>query len=522
MNIAKENLILCHANKKINDFCLDIGLKKETSLRGEDVQALILFSSVGISNQNDMFLASDIFNILSRAHGRLNNQLFKQAYADAKNIQIKTAADLYQSILESHEKVFGIKKIAYPAGPSISEAELTPPVNIQEWGKITKEIYNASYSGQMDLDEAISIAKEKLNKRNSGEGDGFEKWINYYKNGEHQKYSSQKGDVMLKNASYQFNPRGTQQYNQTPDIREHSAIFDLFGDKEDDLGIFESNALDARSLSEKKNEYKTWKSKLHTAIRRIDKLIRNSEGLIEPELTEKLSEILHSFDLQVGRAKLHSTASDLTFKAAQGFQKLGFNEGSDILIKLAQQAPSPEEPIQADSVAPTPINAEQQLQEALPVSEPIAEGMPEGKANMFGKQFTLDDAVEKLDEVSNQLADRSVIRMLSEFDIILDSLGIASMFPELAEAQSKLIDGYSYALTRVTKMMGMIGSGRTISELAKEKQDALDAKAESLAERELEKGKEEKEEEQPSQAQKEFGKEQAPQAATPQQPAPTV
>jgi len=58
------------------------------------------------------------------------------------------------------------------------------------------------------------------------------------------------------------------------------------------------------------------------------------------------------------------------------------------------------------------------------------------------------------------LADRRVIRLLAEFDIMLDRLGVASMFPELAESQSKLIDAFSYALTRVTKMMGQLANAQ--------------------------------------------------------------
>ena len=51
---------------------------------------------------------------------------------------------------------------------------------------------------------------------------------------------------------------------------------------------------------------------------------------------------------------------------------------------------------------------------------------------------------------------------------MLDKIGIASMFPELAEAQSKLIESYSYALTRVTKMLGMLSNNKAIMEMAKE------------------------------------------------------
>jgi hypothetical protein len=78
----------------------------------------------------------------------------------------------------------------------------------------------------------------------------------------------------------------------------------------------------------------------------------------------------------------------------------------------------------------------------------------------------MDDAAKKLEVIAGTLSDRRVIRYLAEFDIMLDKLGIASLFPELAEAQSKLIESYSYALTRVTKMLGMLSNNKAIMELA--------------------------------------------------------
>ena len=92
---------------------------------------------------------------------------------------------------------------------------------------------------------------------------------------------------------------------------------------------------------------------------------------------------------------------------------------------------------------------------------------PEPRPGEYSKvlgDISLDDASNKLDEVAGMLADRRIIRLLAEFDIMLDKLGIASMFPELAESQSKLIDGYSYALTRVTKMMGQLSNAKSFAD----------------------------------------------------------
>ena len=512
IQIAKQ----AFGKNRLNSFCYENALAKGASLTADDVSALILFSKEDVKTEDELKLAASIYNILSFSHGSVSEEIFKQAYGDASISEVNTSADLYQIVLEACQKKGTFNKKAYPNGSGALSPEIESESDLVRWGNIVKQIYNASLSGEIDVDQGIRIAQEKLNKANpqSKEGDRFMHWVNYYKNGEHLKYSAEKGKNMYKKANYQFSPKGSQQYSGTPDLRQSTGndILDIFA-ANPDVGIFESKVLDAKHETDKKNDYKAWKSKLHTAIRRIDKLIRNSDGLIEPEITERLSEILHSFDLQVGRTKLHTTASDLTFKTAQQFKKLGFDAGSNILIKVAQQTPPVEEPVAPAEIMPETVEAPQapaaegQLQEAgVQTEESAGEEQPQSKPNMYGKEFSLDDAVEKLDEVSNMLADRAVIRMLSEFDIILDSIGIASMFPELAEAQSKLIDGYSYALTRVTKMMGMIGSGRTLSELAREKQDSLDAKAEGLAERELAKGKESSEkEEEPSPQQKEFG-----------------
>jgi len=196
-----------------------------------------------------------------------------------------------------------------------------------------------------------------------------------------------------------------------------------------------------------------------------------------------------------------TTASDITYQTANKLKKAGMDEGADILIKLAQEAPSIEEanmPVEPAPVAPaaegvpTPGEGQDMAPEAAQAPEEASEaeeranamgvkkndeaesvplekitpipGAAEGEYEGLTGDINLDDAATKLDEVAGMLADRRIIRLLAEFDIMLDRLGIASMFPELAESQSKLIDSYSYALTRVTKMMGQLANAKTLVE----------------------------------------------------------
>ena len=103
---------------------------------------------------------------------------------------------------------------------------------------------------------------------------------------------------------------------------------------------------------------------------------------------------------------------------------------------------------------------------------PLPGPNPDEYKEILSGDVSIDDASKKLEQIAGTLADRRVIRYLAEFDIMLDKVGIASMFPELAEAQSKLIESYSYALTRVTKMLGMLSNNRVIMELSNQKDEA--------------------------------------------------
>lgn len=202
-------------------------------------------------------------------------------------------------------------------------------------------------------------------------------------------------------------------------------------------------------------------------------------------------ETLHRLDVQVGKVRLQSTASDLSYKTSNSLLKLGFHDGANILRKFAQEVatPSPDvaTPTPETGAAPTPEGgpANQQILDQnrakerqeernnLDRGEDIVKNLPPSPGaapgeydNIIPESISMDDAAKKLEIIAGTLSDRRVIRYLAEFDIMLDKLGIASLFPELAEAQSKLIESYSYALTRVTKMLGMLSNNKAIMELA--------------------------------------------------------
>jgi len=383
-----------------------------------------------------------------------------------------------------------LKKIAYPNGSG--GPELAPEYDLKKWLDLVYAIHlESKKTGELVLNLLDKYA-EKLDK-SIQEDTNFKAWFKFYYNGENLKYASRNKN-MKKQALYSGN------LGQTPGLYGHST-YDLPGSsfgaaaaKAEADSQPEANPVDTSS-----DDLKSWKARVNTACRRIDKLLRESDHLSPDEYLE-LSQLLLTFSHKIRGVKLLSTAQDLTYQFSNTLKKYAKNKpstsliknASDILIKTAQEAE--QTPVPAPAPAPAPAAApvdqaelegaaeapvetpspERTLKDSIPGPDDVEPadikditpipGPKEGEYDGFVGDVKLDDAASKLDEVAGMLSDRRIIRLLAEFDIMLDKIGIAAMFPELAEAQSKLIDGYSYALTRVTKMMGQLANARMLLE----------------------------------------------------------
>ncbi len=414
-----------------------------------------------------------IKDISKFSYGNLNN--FDDAY--------------YWTLLNLLEKK-QIKKIAYPNNSN--GIDLAPEYDIKKWLDIVYAIHLESRTTSEPVLKLLEKYAEKLDKNNQ-EDTNFKLWFKFYYNGENLKYAKGNNN-MKKEALY------TSNLGQTPGLYGQTT-WDLPGSSFGMAAAKGSEDADvAPDLSgSKDDQLRSWKQRVNTACRRIDKLLRESDHLSPDEYLE-LSKLLLDFSHKVRVVKLASTAQDLTYQFANSLRKYAKNRAStsliknasDILIKTAQEAQPQTEPEAASLETPsaaaqttTPVasaEAEQAaaqtpadaLKAKIPGPDDVEPadiknitpipGPKEGEYDGFVGDVKLDDAASKLDEVAGMLSDRRIIRLLAEFDIMLDKIGIAAMFPELAEAQSKLIDGYSYALTRVTKMMGQLANARMLLE----------------------------------------------------------
>ena len=398
--------------------------------------------------------------------GEKSDIFVKKAWKNKDVIKkLKTDNDFYFFITSMIIGENGMKKVAYPMAENYFFKNPFFGYNLQKWANCVHKIYESIYKDDLSYPEAVikyssNIFEDEEERKN------FLSWLKYYNQGDHLKYN-------VKTASYQFPVSATgDAYTTTSNYIGMDYALDHDVQKDD-----------AKEQGEKKINYKNWKKKFNTALRRVDKILKESEEYVDADKYEEISQILNKLDVQVGKIRLQSTASDVSYRAANQLKKLGFNDGASVLYKYSQEAAPPDpaaieavpQPV-AETAGPTPDEMAKKQQEKENIEKgkeilsdvtPVPGPSPGEYDDIIKDDIDVDDASKKLEQIAGTLSDRRVIRYLAEFDIMLDKIGIASMFPELAEAQSKLIESYSYALTRVTKMLGMLSNNKAIMEMAK-------------------------------------------------------
>jgi hypothetical protein len=77
------------------------------------------------------------------------------------------------------------------------------------------------------------------------------------------------------------------------------------------------------------------------------------------------------------------------------------------------------------------------------------------------KNVSISDIVNKLEDLTNLFKNREIPRQLAIVDLMLDKVGLSSVFSELSEASGKSIEANNYILSRVenilSKLRGSIG-----------------------------------------------------------------
>jgi hypothetical protein len=156
-------------------------------------------------------------------------------------------------------------------------------------------------------------------------------------------------------------------------------------------------------------------------------------------------------------------------------------EDYEIMVTEAQAMPPSEDVPMTSSPAPSPLAPspvaapkmpKTKLDEEAPLEVTEEDIKPikseksmtsdfDNKVNAVLSGVTVADVVVKLEELAKFYKTREAPRQLGIVDMMLDSLGLASYFPSLAEATNKSLESNNYISTRVedilSKLRGAIG-----------------------------------------------------------------
>tara|TARA_B100001094_G_scaffold333399_1_gene411481 strand:- start:5626 stop:7119 length:1494 start_codon:yes stop_codon:yes gene_type:complete len=465
---------------KVNDYfrqkLLRIGEENRSTLFPL-VKRAVYLTDLGVSSDEDL----ERYLFLQKEANKLKISISKKF---AKEI-IKKAVDngdvLYY-IMERQISDSSIKKIAYP-NPGLSPDSLSKEIDLNNWLNIVHKIYKDCQKGIRTKESAVKFYSNILDNE---EKQKFLRWFEYYSNGDHLKYSEYKEEKMKKESLFQSGLVGTGPYTQD------NPGYNFSGRNRGNNMPGDSFTANSLSEGKKKDSFTNkerligWKKSINRACKRIDTLLR--DGDIPYDEYSEMAKHLFELSSLIKRIKLASTMSDVTHRTANMLKKAGHDDHANALVKIAQEiaeeqiAPPTEAPPSEVTQSNPPEDqgpagpSAQEQKSGVEIPEPDeveptklrdiepVPGPREGEYEILAGDINLEDAAKKLDEVAGMLADRRIIRKLAEFDIMLDKIGIASMFPELAESQSKLIDAFSYALTRVTKMMGQLSNAKTLLE----------------------------------------------------------
>ena len=146
-------------------------------------------------------------------------------------------------------------------------------------------------------------------------------------------------------------------------------------------------------------------------------------------------------------------------------------EIDDGLAKTAQEAPVeglPPAPDGTETVAPTPEAAPAQGAPTPTTEEkPVAVDIGDSLIEKALANVTVKDIISKLEELAGIFKNREISRQLAVIDLMMDAVGIAAFFPNLAEATNKSLESNQYTLTRVEDILAKLRGSEALPEKIK-------------------------------------------------------
>ncbi len=387
------------------------------------------YSAAGVSNDRDarIFFYVDLFadDLLEKAMGiRLD-----QAELD----------DFKRFVFEHRIKIFGNRDdlnladmalmggaiqmwtsgdLEKSAHPNIGRSYIrSKSYNLDAWAQLYSRARELVRGG-MVKGEALRRVAYQLNVP---ERYNFLMWAEAHADGEYKKYDinsklremNQMPNKIASDGQFYYIPKTMSRYESKPEV--------------------ELTARDMERDEQYAVDFESARNKLMSRVFAIDKLLEKYRKVIKPEQMDSVEEALTELRKRVRRLKLAASVRDSMIKTAGILRKLDFDQGADDLMALA---------------------ADDEISGATKVVEKDL-----GVVNPEEREAGLDAAISKLTDISSVLKNRDLVRSLAEVDLMLHKLRMSSFFPEIQEAQSKLIDSFGYASNKLEDLLPKLRGG---------------------------------------------------------------
>lgn len=302
-----------------------------------------------------------------------------------------------------------LSKQAYPN--TQGKEERGPMYKVDKWIGTLKKIYAVLHLKKSTRGDAIDHFTSGWDQ---DERQQFITWMRYYEDGTTEKYN-------VKTAKFVKEAFGS-------DMPLPSAWMNV-DDRASD-GMKMSTLKQKREQTRREKELdkaKAFKSKMRSRLRSFKRLLERYNDILSKQDLDKVYDELYSLEKSVSRLNVYSSLQDCVIRSANRLNKFGFTEGAEFLHKCA---------VEPAALAP----------------QPMPDMPPQGSSGV-------QPIISKLEETSKALKSRDMIRELANIDILLNELGMASYFPEISFAQSKLIEAFGYASSKIEDIVAKLRGG---------------------------------------------------------------
>lgn len=198
---------------------------------------------------------------------------------------------------------------------------------------------------------------------------------------------------------------------------------------EEPLRPFQNEDENSLDDSDFKDKFNSARAKLVKRTIAIDKLLEMYSDVLSPEQIGSIEDALNALRKSIRSLRLASVARDVMIRTGMLLERQSFFHGAAVLYSIADHKP--------------------------------------GLKKIALDQGQLAPILEKLQEISNSLRRKDIVRDIARIDFQLHDMDVGSFFPELAEAQAKLVDATGYATNKVEDVISKLRSSKKENEAPK-------------------------------------------------------